>query len=132
MKCKKRIGPLKTQDVTTVRNDSSNNVECEFGSGNSFHFFCQNMVYRRVLYTRHMTEGLKSKLHIVSYDKRRAAKGNVYFVTFASESDMRLADRISRNIRNITLKPFRQLTRQSGCEDQVTISYRKPHKSARL
>lgn len=64
------------------------------------------MEYRRVLYTRNMTEQLKSKLRILSYDKRRARKGNVYFVTFASESDMKFADRAARRLRDITLKPY--------------------------
>jgi hypothetical protein len=42
----------------------------------------------------------------VSYDKRRSLKGNVYYVSFASDVDVEYADRISKHLRNITLKPF--------------------------
>ncbi|CAF1542310.1 unnamed protein product, partial [Rotaria sordida] len=42
----------------------------------------------------------------MSYDKRRSLKGNVYYVSFASDADIAYADRISKRLRNITLKPF--------------------------
>ena len=64
------------------------------------------MEHRRVLYTKNLTEQVISKLRILSYDKRRAKKGNVYFVTFASQSDMTLADRTAKRLRDITLKPY--------------------------
>lgn len=64
------------------------------------------MKYQRVLYTHTLTPELKSKLRIISYNKRRSLKENVYYVSFASDGDMKYADRISRHLRNITLKPF--------------------------
>lgn len=64
------------------------------------------MKYQRVLYTSMFTTELKSKLRIVSYDKRRSLKGNVYYVSFASDGDIEYADRISRHLRNVILKPF--------------------------
>lgn len=78
------------------------------------------MEYRRVLYTRKFTAEMKSKLRIMSYDKRRSAKGNVYFVTFASEVDMKLAERAAKRLRNVTLKPYQHHTDQSNCERRVT------------
>jgi len=62
------------------------------------------MKYQRVLYTKRLTAELKSKLRIASFDKRRASKRNVYFVSFASTADMKHADRIAKRIRDITLK----------------------------
>lgn len=73
------------------------------------------MKYHRVLYTHQLTPELKSKLRIISYNKRRSLKGNVYYVTFGSDEDMKYADRISRRLRNITLKPFHS---RSVLEDQ--------------
>ena len=64
------------------------------------------MKYQRVLYTKKLTAELKSKLRIASYNKRRSLKGNVYYVNFASDVDIGYADRISKHLRNITLKPF--------------------------
>jgi hypothetical protein len=70
--------------------------------------------YQRVLYTNKFTTELKSKLRIVSYDKRRSLKGNVYYVSFASHADIEYADRISKHLRNVTLKPF-----QSSCASEA-------------
>lgn len=64
------------------------------------------MKYQRVLYTKKFTAELKSKLRIASYDKRRSLKGNVYYVSFASDNDAEYADRISKHLRDITMKPF--------------------------
>ncbi|CAF1657314.1 unnamed protein product, partial [Adineta ricciae] len=47
-----------------------------------------------------------SKLRIVSYDKRRSLKGNVYYVRFASDADIAFADRICKRLQNVTMKPF--------------------------
>jgi hypothetical protein len=74
------------------------------------------MKYQRVLYTKKLTTELKSKLRIVSYDKRRSLKGNVYYVSFASDLDAKYADRISKRLRNITLKPF-----QPRCSSELQL-----------
>jgi hypothetical protein len=64
------------------------------------------MKYQRVLYTNKFSTELKSKLRIVSYDKRRSLKGNVYYVSFASDVDIEYADRTCKRLRDVTLKPF--------------------------
>ncbi|CAF1684274.1 unnamed protein product, partial [Adineta ricciae] len=64
------------------------------------------MKYQRVLYTNKFSSELKSILRIVSYDKRRSLKGNVYYVGFASDTDMAYADRICKRLQNVTMKPF--------------------------
>ena len=64
------------------------------------------MDYRRVLYTKCMTKHIQSKLRIVSYDKQRACKKNVYFVSFASDADMKFADHAVKRLPNVTLKPI--------------------------
>ncbi|CAF1513575.1 unnamed protein product [Adineta ricciae] len=64
------------------------------------------MKYQRVLYTNKFSSELKSKLRIVSYDKRRSLKGNVYYVRFASDADIAFADRICKRLQNVTMKPF--------------------------
>lgn len=64
------------------------------------------MKYQRVSYTKKLTTDLKSKLRIVFYEKRQSLKGNVYYVSFASDLDAKYADRISKRLRNITRKPF--------------------------
>ncbi|CAF1688303.1 unnamed protein product, partial [Adineta ricciae] len=64
------------------------------------------MKYQRVLYTNKFSSELKSILRIVSYDKRRSLKGNVYYVGFASDADMAYADRICKRHQNVTIKPF--------------------------
>ena len=64
------------------------------------------MKYQRVLYTNNFSTELKSKLRIVAYSKRRSLKGNVYFVSFASDADVAYADRACQRLRNVTLKPF--------------------------
>ena len=66
------------------------------------------MDYRRVLYTKCMTKHIQSKLRIVSYDKQRACKKNMYFVSFASDADMRFADHAVKRLRDVTLKPIQQ------------------------
>jgi hypothetical protein len=48
-------------------------------------------------------------LRILSYDKRRSLKGNVYYVSFASYADIEHADRACKGLRNVTLKPFQPL-----------------------
>jgi len=88
------------------------------------------MKYQRVLYTDKFTTELKSKLRIVSYDKRRSLKGNVYYVSFASDADIEYADRISRHLRNVTLKPFQSRSaseaqrknRISKCSQQESLA----------
>ena len=80
------------------------------------------MSYRRVLYTSKLTEQLKSKLRIIACHKRPACKGNVYFVCFASEADMKYADRAARRLRNVTLKPFQRSDSESGREERIGIS----------
>lgn len=64
------------------------------------------MKYQRVLYTDKLTEKLKSELRIVAYNKRLSSKGNVFYVSFASTSDIEYADRVWKRFRNVTLKPF--------------------------
>ncbi|CAF4360364.1 unnamed protein product [Rotaria sp. Silwood2] len=64
------------------------------------------MKYQRVLYMNKFTKELKSKLRLVSYDKRRSLKGNVYYVSFASDADIEYADRACKRLHNVTLKPF--------------------------
>lgn len=77
------------------------------------------MKYRRVLYTKKLTAELKSKLCIASYDKRRASKKNVYFVTFASYADMKLADRISKRLPNVVLKSYRSCLFKAQCKPRL-------------
>lgn len=64
------------------------------------------MKYQRVLYTNKFTKELQSKLKIQSYNKRRSEKGNVYYVSFLSDADIADAERTSKRLRNVTLKPF--------------------------
>lgn len=64
------------------------------------------MKHQRVLYIDRLTADIQTKLRIISYDKRRSLKGNVYFVRFASNTDMKAADRIAKRLPNITLKPI--------------------------
>ncbi|CAF1324980.1 unnamed protein product [Adineta steineri] len=64
------------------------------------------MKYQRVLYTNKFTSELKSKLRILCYDKRRSLRGNVYYVGFATDADIAHAERVSKRLHNITLKPF--------------------------
>ena len=64
------------------------------------------MKYQRVLYTDKFTEKLKSELRIATYNRRPSSKGNVFYVGFASTSDIEYADRIWKRFRNVTLKPF--------------------------
>lgn len=80
------------------------------------------MKYQRVLYTNKFTTELKSKLRIVSYNKRRSLKGNVYYVSFASNADIEYADRTSKHLRNVTLKPFQShRVCDAQCENQMSI-----------
>ena len=81
------------------------------------------MKYQRVLYTNKFTAELKSKLRIVSYDKRRSLKGNVYYISFASNADIEYADRITKHLRNVTLKPFQSHNVcDAQCENQMKIT----------
>ena len=78
------------------------------------------MKYQRVLYTNKFSAELKSKLRIVSYDKRRSLKGNVYYVGFASDADIAYADRICKRLQNVTMKPFQSLSsREIECEHRT-------------
>ncbi len=79
------------------------------------------MKYQRVLCTNKLTEEMKSKLHIVSFDKRRSCKGNVYFVSFASDADMKLADGIAKRLRNIALKPIQLFSSDTQPEHQINV-----------
>jgi len=84
------------------------------------------MKYQRVLYTNNLSTELRSKLRIVAYNKRRALKGNVYFVSFASDADVAYADRACQRLRNVTLKPFQaRACDQSECDGQLTGSKQK-------
>ena len=79
------------------------------------------MKYQRVLYTKKFTSELKTKLRIVSYEKRRSLKGNVYYVSFASDSDIKFADRACKRLQNVTLKPFQPRScAQARCEHQFS------------
>jgi hypothetical protein len=88
------------------------------------------MKYQRVLYTDKFTRELKSKLRIMSYNKRRSLKGNVYYVSFASDADIEYADRISKHLRNVKLKPFQPRStskvqrenRMSICSHQESLA----------
>ncbi|CAF1131153.1 unnamed protein product [Adineta ricciae] len=77
------------------------------------------MKYQRVLYTNKFSAELKSKLRIVSYEKRRSLKGNVYYVSFASDADITYAGRICKRLRNVTMKPF-----QSRSADEIQYQCR--------
>lgn len=68
------------------------------------------MKYQRVLYTKTLTAEIRSKLRIVSYEKRRSFKNNVYFIGFASDIDAKIADRRVKRLRNVTLKPIQSLS----------------------
>jgi hypothetical protein len=80
------------------------------------------MTYRRVLYTNKLTEQLKLRLRIMSCDKRRAYKGNVYFVYFASDADMQYADQAAKWLRHVTLKPFQRSDYESKREQRISVS----------
>jgi hypothetical protein len=81
------------------------------------------MKYQRVLYTKKLTLELKSKLRIVSCHRCRSLKGNVYYVSFASDLDTKYADRISKHLRNVTLKPFQpRRVSESQCESCIKTS----------
>ena len=79
------------------------------------------MLYRRVLYASQLTEQLKSKLRIISCDKRPACKGNVYFVRFASEADMKYADQVSKRLKNVTLKPLQRSDPESRSKERLSV-----------
>ncbi|CAF0829176.1 unnamed protein product [Adineta steineri] len=79
------------------------------------------MQYQRVLYTNNLTAEIKSKLGIVSIDKRLSSKKNVYFVSFASNADMKIADRIAKRIRNIALKPIQAISSDNQYEHRISI-----------
>ncbi|CAF3915536.1 unnamed protein product [Adineta steineri] len=79
------------------------------------------MKYQRVLYTNQLTAEIKSKFGIVSIDKRLSSKKNVYFVSFASNADMKIADRIAKRIRNITLKPIQAISSDIQYEHRISI-----------
>mgnify|MGYP000277126254 CR=1 FL=1 len=80
------------------------------------------MKYQRVLYTKNFTAELKAKLRILSYDKRRSLKGNVYYVSFASDTDIKFADRACKRLHNVTLKPFRsRSSAKAQCEHQFKV-----------
>jgi hypothetical protein len=85
------------------------------------------MRYQRVLYTDEFTPELKSKLRIVSYNKRRSLKGNVYYVSFALDADIKYADRACKRLRNVTLKPFQSRDyRKTQYKDRLnTFSQRR-------
>jgi len=79
------------------------------------------MKYQRVLYTNRLTAEMISKLRIISFDKRRSLKKNVYFVSFASDADMKIADRIAKRFHNITLKPIQHFSSDNQNEQQISI-----------
>ncbi|CAM4845524.1 unnamed protein product, partial [Rotaria magnacalcarata] len=61
------------------------------------------------------------KLRIVSYDKRRSLKGNVYYVSFASDADIKFADRACKRLHNVTLKPFQvRSCEKTQCQDRFS------------
>jgi hypothetical protein len=64
------------------------------------------MNHQRVLYADKFTSELKSKLRIVSFHKRRSLKAKVYDVEFASDADMKYADRVCKQLSDVTLKPL--------------------------
>ena len=76
------------------------------------------MKYQRVLYTNELTAEIRSRLRIVSYKKRRSLKNNVYFVSFASDADVKIADRSVKRLRNVTLKPVQCFSSDIQHEDQ--------------
>lgn len=81
------------------------------------------MKYQRVLYTKDLTLELKSKRRIVSCRRCRSLKGNVYYVSFASDFDTKYADRISKHLRNVTLKPFQpRRVSEPQCESRIKTS----------
>ncbi|CAF4147569.1 unnamed protein product [Adineta steineri] len=79
------------------------------------------MQYQRVLYTNKLTAEIKSKLGIVSIDKRLSSKKDVYFVSFASNADMKIAGRIAKRIRNIALKPIQAISSDNQYEHRINI-----------
>ena len=80
------------------------------------------MKYQRVLYMKNFTSELNAKLRILSYDKRQSLKGNVYYVSFASDIDIKFADRACKRLHNVTLKPFRpRSSAKTQCEHQFKV-----------
>jgi hypothetical protein len=79
------------------------------------------MNYQRVLYADKFTSEMKSKLRIVSFHKRRSLKANVYYVKFASDADMKYADRACKRLSDVTLKPFQLSSFKAQHEHQISM-----------